>query len=131
MLLEDLSGDVPFYELTEVGGSIRSFKIGGAATLRGYESRRFADTTKLLWTSELRRFFRPIWVRRQFIQAQAIVFCDIGRVAPGVADLVGVDYHAGAGAGIQATWNSQLTLRFDVAFSPEGHKIYLAFGDMF
>ena len=131
VLCEELSGSVPFYELTEIGGSIRSFKIGGVASFRGYESRRFADKRKLIITSEMRRFFRPFRVRGQYIQTQAILFCDFGRVATDFCDLFSSTYHYGAGAGVQATWNSQLTLRFDAAFSPEGHRMYLEFGDMF
>lgn len=130
-LFEHLEGDIPFYERTEVGGSIRGFEIGGNTTMRGYESRRFADKEKVLLTAELRRVFRERRILGQYIQIQGIVFTDFGRVGSTVGDLTLSGVHPSAGIGARAVWNSQLSLRFDVAISPEGHRFLLTFGNLF
>lgn len=130
-LLEYLTGDIPFYELTEVGGSIRGFEVGGNAAMRGYESRRFADKQKLLLTVELRRSFRNRTVRGQYLQTQGILFGDVGRVAPTLRKLTPGGLHPSGGAGFRIIWNSQLSLRADFAISPEGHRYLLTFGNLF
>jgi outer membrane protein assembly factor BamA len=131
VVLEKLDGEFPFYEATEVGGSVHGDNIGEAAKIRGFESRRFADRAKILCTVELRRFIAARRIRRQFIQAQVIGFTDFGRVAPKIRDLEFKDYHYGGGTGIKFTWNSQLSLRTDIAFSREGWQWYLDMGHIF
>ncbi len=131
LVVERLGGEAPFYELTEIGGSIRSFEIGGSAAMRGYESRRFADKQKLLWTTELRRRFKELRIRGQYLRAQTIVFADLGRVAPRFWDLSPLDFHCSGGVGLSATWNSQLTVRVDYAVSPEDRRALVSFGNLF
>ena len=130
-LFENMNGTVPFYELTQVGGSIRGIDVGGTASFRGYESRRFADRQKFILTSELRRFFPSFRIRKQFVQSHTILFTDIGRVADKPGDLVSTNLHACIGAGFRVIWNTQLSLRTDYAVSPEGEKFYLTFGSQF
>jgi outer membrane protein assembly factor BamA len=131
VVLERLKGDAPFYELTEIGGSIRGFSVGGSATLRGFESRRFADRQKFLWTIELRRLFDDRRWLGQYLQSQAVTFIDLGRVAPNLKDLTPNGLHYDAGAGFRATWTAQLTVRIDYAVSPEDRRLLLSFGNLF
>jgi outer membrane protein assembly factor BamA len=131
VVAETMTGEAPFYELTEIGGSIRSFEVGGSAVLRGFEDRRFADKSKFLWTTELRRSFPRLTIKAQYLQTLAIAFFDFGRVAPSLKDLTPSDMHYSGGVGLRATWNSQLSVRLDYAASKEGDRVYLRFGNLF
>jgi hypothetical protein len=130
-LFENLTGDVPFYELTEVGGSIRGFDLAGNTTMRGYESRRFADKQKILLSAELRRVLKDQTILGHYFQSQGIIFADAGRVADRLRELNPVGLHPSGGVGARLTWNAQLSLRTDFALSPEGHKILISFGSLF
>ena len=67
VVYETLSDDAPFFELTEVGGSIRGVEVGGGSFMRGYRSRRFADQNKALYSLELRRTFQNVrWCGHYF-----------------------------------------------------------------
>ncbi len=131
LVVERLSGMIPFYEMTEFGGSIRVFEIGESASLRGYESRRFADRQKAYWTTEFRRLFKTRKVFGQYLLAQASVFTDVGRVAPKFSELRLSDLHYDVGAGFRVTWNTQLSIRTDYAVSPEDRKVLVNFGLLF
>jgi len=132
VVFESLGGDVPFYELTEVGGSIRGVEVGGGSFMRGYKSRRFADTQKMLYSAELRRIFTDVQWRGQYAEMLGMLFVDAGRVAPRVESVLSpADLHWSGGLGCRITWNSQLSLRSDIAFSPEGHVLLLSFGNLF
>jgi hypothetical protein len=130
-LFENLEGEIPFYEETEVGGSIRGFEVGGNTTMRGYESRRFADKQKVLLTIEMRRVFRERSISGQYLQTQGIAFVDLGRVGSRLSDLTPAGVHPSIGVGSRLVWNSQLSLRLDFALSPEGHRFLLTFGNLF
>lgn len=130
-LFENLEGEVPFYELTEVGGSVRGFDLAGNTMMRGYESRRFADKQKILLSAELRRVLKDQTLWGHFFQSQGIVFADAGRVANKLKELNPVGLHPSGGVGARLTWNAQLSLRTDFALSPEGHKILISFGSLF
>lgn len=130
-VLERLRGHAPFYELTEIGGSVRGFSVGGNATLRGYESRRFSDKQKLLWTTELRRIFDERRFLGLHLQTQWVLFGDMGQVAPNLRELSPQAMHFSGGAGFRATWNAQLTVRVDYAVSPEDRLFLMTFGNLY
>ena len=131
-VFESLGDEAPFYELTEVGGSIRGVEVGGGSFMRGYKSRRFADQKKMLFSGELRRTFKSVEWRGQHFEPLGLLFVDAGRVASrftGVLNPLGL--HPSAGIGYRATWNSQFSLRADYAVSPEGNVFLLSFGNLF
>jgi len=130
-IIESMTGNTPFYEMSEIGGSLRTFDVMGAANLRGYVSRRFAAQDKLLLTAEVRRSFAVRRWHRQYIMPQAIAFADLGRFASSFAQM-GIDQiHSSAGLGLRFTWNEQLSLRSDIAVSPEGHRFLFRVGSQF
>ena len=132
VVFENLGGDVPFYELTEVGGSIRGIEVGGGSFMRGYKSRRFADKKKMLYSAELRRTFQSVRWRGHYFDTLGMLFYDAGRVASRVTDVLEPGgLHGSWGIGCRTTWNSQLSLRADVATSPEGRMLLLSFGNLF
>ena len=132
VVFESLSDAAPFYELTEVGGSIRGIEVGGGSFMRGYRSRRFADRQKMLYSGELRRTFKSVQWRGHFFETQGMLYVDAGRVASRVADVVDpTGLHASGGIGCRTTWNSQLSIRSDIAVSPEGQVFLLSFGNLF
>jgi len=75
--------------------------------------------------------FRSLSLAGQYIQGQAIGFLDLGRVGSSLGDLKPAGVHPSFGLGCRVTWNSQLSIRADVALSPEGHRLLLTFGNLF
>ena len=131
-VFENLGDDAPFYELTEVGGSIRGIEVGGGSFMRGYRSRRFADRQKMLYSGELRRTFKSVRWRGHYFETLGMIYVDAGRVASSVTDVLDpAGLHTSAGIGYRATWNSQLSIRSDFAVSPEGQVFLLSFGNLF
>ena len=131
MIVETIWGDAPFYALTEVGGAIRGTSVGSNEALRGYQSRRFADKAKVLTNAELRRFL-PSWkIRGQNLTTQAILFADFGRVSESLSKWRPSDPHLSGGVGVLMNWNAQMTLRLDMAMSPEGSAVIFSFGQVF
>lgn len=132
VVFESLGDDAPFYELTEVGGSIRGVEVGGGSFMRGYRSRRFADRQKMLYSAELRRSFRSVRWRGHHFETLGMLFVDAGRVAPRITTVLNPKgLHPSAGLGCRVTWNSQLSIRSDFAIAPEGHVFLLSFGNLF
>ena len=132
VVFESLGDDAPFYELTEVGGSIRGVEVGGGSFMRGYRSRRFADSQKMLYSGELRRTLRSVRWRGHYFETLAMLYVDAGRVASRIADVLNpAGLHPSIGVGCRATWNSQLSIRSDIAVSPEGRVALLSFGNLF
>ena len=131
-VLESIGGDAPFYELSEVGGSIRGIEVGGRSFMRGYRSRRFVDQQKMLLSGEARRTFRNMRWRGHYYETLGMLFVDAGRVAPSVGSVLNpAGLHLSAGVGCRITWNSQLSIRYDLAISPEGRVFLLSFGNLF
>ena len=132
VVFESLGDEAPFYELTEVGGSIRGVEVGGGSFMRGYKSRRFADRQKMLYSGELRRPFESVRWRGHYFDALGMLFVDTGRVASSVSSVLDPKgLHTSGGIGFRATWNSQLSIRSDFAVSPEGRVFLLSFGNLF
>ncbi|MBT3346291.1 MAG: BamA/TamA family outer membrane protein [Gemmatimonadetes bacterium] len=132
VVFESLGDDAPFYELTEVGGSIRGVEVGGGSFMRGFKTRRFADRMKMLYSAELRRTFKSVHWRGHYFETLGMLFGDAGRVAPGLKKALDPsDLHGSGGFGCRVTWNSQLSIRADFAASAEGNVVLLSFGNLF
>lgn len=132
VVFESLSDDAPFYQLTEVGGSIRGVEVGGGSFMRGYRSRRFADQNKALYSVELRRTFQSRRWRGHYFETLGTIFADAGGVASSASRVLDpADLHPSGGVGFRLTWNSQLSLRADFATSSEDQVLLLSFGNLF
>ena len=100
--------------------------------MRGYRSRRFADQRKMLYSVELRRPFESHRWREHYFDTLAMLFFDAGRVASRVSSVLDPGgLHPSGGLGYRMTWNSQLRIRSDFAFSSEGQMFLLSFGNLF
>ena len=99
--------------------------LGGNNTIRGYALHRFMDDVRLLSNIELRYQMASMWLVRQFVQWQLVLFADAGRVWPDL-DAVSVDgLHASTGAGIRLIWNRDFAMRFETARSAEQSTVLL------
>ncbi|MBY0369389.1 outer membrane protein assembly factor [bacterium] len=129
-LLEWLNGNVPFYELSDVGGSFGSIGFGGDRYFRGYEPNRFIDKLRLVAGFELR--WDPIFAElfRQELTVGFVPFFEIGRVWDGLPRSFD-NWHASVGWGVRMIWNSRLVLRVDTALTPEGLNIVGNIGNAF
>lgn len=130
-MLEYLSGDVPFFEMSNVGGTYASQALGGDRFLRGYEGNRFMDKIRLVLGFELR--WDPVFLNflRQDLTIGFVPFFDIGRVWPDRIPTEFDNWHASAGWGARLIWNSRLVIRIDTAFTPDGLRIVGNIGNSF
>ena len=109
------SGTIPLQE---------QYVIGGATTLRGFQSGRFHGTSMALLNVEYRT---PLAGVASFLRDfTGVVFVDAG-----AAPIVGVGgFRVNYGVGV--AFNSPLgVIRFDFAFGPEGNQTWLNLGHPF
>ncbi len=130
-LLEILNGNVPFFEMGNVGGTSASQAFGGDRFLRGYEGNRFMDKIRLALGFELR--WDPLFLNflRQDLTIGFVPFFDVGRVWPEGLPKEFNNWHASAGWGARLIWNSRLVVRLDTAFTPDGLRIVGNIGNSF
>jgi outer membrane protein assembly factor BamA len=130
-LLEYVGGDVPFFEMGNIGGTYNSQALGGDRFLRGYEGNRFMDKLRLVLGFELR--WDPLFVNflRQDLTIGFVPFIDIGRVWPDIIPNEWTTWHASGGWGTRLIWNSRLVIRLDTAFTPDGLRIVGNIGNSF
>jgi len=130
------SGDIPFWELTELGGS---------DTLRGFFPHRFAGKKRLLINLEARALltefdFYKLW----HVKLDGVLFGETGRVFLDPTE-INDEFHAARpdihynsrlqysyGSGLRIALSSALVARIDAGFSDEEQGIvYLTFGETF
>ena len=108
-------GHVPFQRLAKLGDR-----------LRGYSSRRFMDNHRIAARAEIRTspFTYGIYTRAGFV-----LFLEAGKVAHDIEEinLTDLKYSYGTGFRYKLT-NSEdkLNMRFDLAFTEEGHSISIS-----
>jgi outer membrane protein assembly factor BamA len=126
------SGDIPFWELTELGGD---------DTLRGYFPHRFLGTARALVNTEVRfpilEFdFFELWR----VRTDGVLFADTGRVFVSDDELNEDDtvgklisgFRVDGGFGLRISLSEALVTRIDVGFSSEETGLlYLGFGQTF
>ncbi|HEX5000452.1 MAG TPA: BamA/TamA family outer membrane protein [Terriglobia bacterium] len=106
---------VPFYDLPTVGGY---------ATLRGFDSRRFTDNSALAVSFDYRYRIWPYidWG----------LFADFAQVAPQIGDFALKAFHAGYGARVIGRSQAAQAVSLDIAFSRERRWVlYLQFNPGF
>lgn len=108
-------GDVPFQRLAKLGDR-----------LRGYSSRRFMDNHRIAGRAELRTspFTNGIYTRAGFV-----LFVEAGKVAHEIEEINLSDLRYSYGTGFRyklTNSEDKLNMRFDIAFTEEGHSINIS-----
>lgn len=113
--LRQVSGQVPFFELSSLGGT----------DLRGYQHGRYSDRTLLATQAELRWQWTPRWGFAAFAGVGAVA-PTLGRVFDGKAM-----WSAGLGTRLRIAKDNPVHLRLDWAVGRDGSGFYLAVGEAF
>lgn len=129
---QNLSGDVPFYELYTLQGSFKDDEgLGGSGTVRGIPKNRYIGKGVVFANEELR------WRAAEFRLAKresALIlsaFADAGRVWERGISTDGLlsDYHAGFGGGVRLRYGQNFVIAVDVAHSKESTApMYIGLG---
>jgi Omp85 superfamily domain len=115
-LLDRVDGsDVPFFELSELGGD---------ETLRGFGENRFLDEGRVLINAEERLKVFQINYGDVRTDIELAMFTDIGRVFHNFNDLGSGKIQAVVGGGIRFLAASQIVAKIDVGLGSEGVAIF-------
>jgi outer membrane protein assembly factor BamA len=115
-LLERVTGsDVPFFELSDLGGD---------ETLRGFGENRFLDEGRVLFNVEERIKVFHIDYGEVRTDIELAVFTDLGRVFKSFSDLGSGKIQAVIGGGIRFLAASQIVAKIDVGVGSEGLAIF-------
>ena len=115
-LVERVEGpEVPFFELSA---------LGGEDTLRGFGSRRFRDTGRVLLNVEERIRLFALTVRGLRTAFELALFTETGRVFHTFATLDTRRVQTVVGAGIRLVVTSQIVAKIDVGLGSEGTAIF-------
>jgi outer membrane protein assembly factor BamA len=106
--------DIPFYMLPTLGGS---------EDLRGFADFRFRDKSMVVVNAEYR------W--EAFSGMDVALFADAGQVARTARDFRLRDMNTAAGFGFRFNTAKKVFYRVDVAFSREGARVFMKFGNVF
>lgn len=135
IILQNLTGDVPFYELFVVQGSYKDDEgLGGAGTLRGLPKDRFAGKGIAVLNSEVRYRAADFQLMRKPSSLTLTGFVDAGRVWADALKLseLGSGLHAGFGAGVRLAYGANMVIALDVGHSKEAKApIYIGLGYLF
>jgi hypothetical protein len=130
-LFETLSGNVPFYELTAVGGADPSISFGGDRFIRGYEPNRFIDKIRFVLGMELRWDPLVVTFAGQKFKLGLVPFIDVGRVWPTFLPLRLGTWNVSTGWGARIIWNNRFIVRGDFAVTAERTSFYAELGHSF
>lgn len=135
LLLQEVAGDAPFYDLYIVETSFKQQEgLGGSKTIRGIPKNRYVGDGMFLWNAELR------WRAAQFravgkpFHVVLSGFADTGRVwADGIE--VGSllqDLHHGVGGGVRLGMGENFIVALDVGHSSEtAAAVYIGLGYLY
>lgn len=135
LLLQQVTGDAPFFDLYIVESSFRQDEgLGGAKTLRGVPKDRYVGKGMFLWNLELRwRATEFAFVERDF-HVVLSTFLDAGRVwADRIQpDQLLSDLHPGFGGGVRLGMGESFIVALDVGHSNEATApIYIGLGYLY
>jgi outer membrane protein assembly factor BamA len=135
---DSLWGQVPFHQLTGMGGFNNVSSFGGGSSVRGVRAQRFHGHHKVFGNLELRARLVRFFAFRRYLAVGLLAFVDAGRVwmPPDVSlALDGSDpgIHIGVGGGLRFHWGKSLIIRFDIAWSQDADPIgfYFNLGHLF
>lgn len=121
LMLETLGGEVPFYELSRIGGRTSVFGVGGVFTQRGAAESRFIGRTKALSNTEVRFYFPKLF---NFATFGLGAFFDLSSVELRRLKPSG-------GGEISVKWKELIVFRIDAGISEEGTRLYVEGFHMF
>lgn len=119
LIFEVLDGSVPLYAYGEIGGSRRVKGLGGSDSLRGFDKQRYVDDVRFLSNTELRYLFHTMTLYRQYLEWNAVLFVDTGRVWDQPDKVTPRGLHLTGGAGLRLYWDQDFVIRGDMALSSE------------
>ena len=135
LLVQQVTGDAPFYALTEIQTTQKTQDgLGGASTVRGIPKDRYAGKGTVVSNNELR------WRAANFMlhgRESSLVlsgFVDAGRVWDDRIDIGDVlrELHAGYGGGVRLAFGSSFVIATDVGHSAQSTApIYIGLGYQF
>ncbi len=135
ILVQDVEGEAPFYDLSTLQTSFKRREgLGGSRTLRGIPRNRYVGKGVFLWNAELRwRAAEFTFVGRSFHMILS-AFVDTGRVwadGPVLGELLS-DLHGSYGAGVRAGMGENFIAGLDVGrSSTSSASIYINTGYTF
>ena len=98
VFFEDLTGNIPFYELGATGGSHPTLDFGGSRFLRGYDGNRFVSIRFVsLWEPSYDGTPCSFSSQNRISSIGLVPFIDFGRVWPSVLPISVGDFHASGG----------------------------------
>jgi outer membrane protein assembly factor BamA len=134
-LLQGVSGDAPFYDLSIVQTSFKQQEgLGGAKTLRGLPKNRYVGEGLFLWNTEVRWRVVEAELRGTPVHVVLSAFVDQGRVweREPVLEEVVTDLHRGVGGGVRLGMRSNFVVAVDVGHSAEAAApVYIGLGYLF
>ena len=135
LLVQDVEGDAPFYDLTIIQSSFKQLEgLGGGRTLRGIPKNRYVGKGVFLWNAELRWRAMDFTLMDRAFHMVLSTFVDTGRVwedglEPG--ELLS-DLHTAYGSGIRVGMGENFIAALDVGHSTESTaSIYINVGYLF
>lgn len=133
VVVDWLFGDVPFFELANVGGLRGAEGIGGMSSVRGVPRNRYVGELKVFSNTELRWNPFDVVVLGNLITAGGLVFFDVGRTWSKQGDNGPWHlWHPGAGVGIRLTRRAAVA-RVDAGFDLQTWRpgLYVTLSHMF
>jgi outer membrane protein assembly factor BamA len=135
ILVQDVEGDAPFYDLSLIQTSFKQREgLGGGRTLRGIPRNRYVGKGIFLWNAELRWRALDFTIVGRSSYMVLSTFVDTGRVwADGLVlgELL-TDLHTGYGGGIRFGMGENFVAGLDVGHSTESSAaLYINTGYIF
>lgn len=138
-MVDDLWGDVPFYEMDQWGGSTPIVGMGGSDTLRGVPFGRWHGPGKAVANTEMRIDVADTHAGKAPLRLDVVPFADAGFVFGAgpyaTAPAPAFPIHPSVGIGGRAIYDTTFVGRVDFAVAPDDPSwdwgFYLAFDHMF
>lgn len=134
LLVQQVTGDAPFYELSNLQSSFKPQEgLGGAKSVRGLPRNRYVGEGVFLWNLELRwRAADWTMVGRPFHSVLS-VFIDSGRVWRSRAPALRLEpLHHGYGAGVRVGMGESFVVAVDAGTSADaGLGLYIGLGYLY
>ncbi|HEY6827760.1 MAG TPA: ShlB/FhaC/HecB family hemolysin secretion/activation protein, partial [Gemmatimonadaceae bacterium] len=135
LLAQQVSGDAPFYALTEIQTTQKSQDgLGGSSTVRGIPKDRYVGKGTLVSNNEIRWRAADFTLHGRESSLVLSGFVDAGRVWDDNIDLGGAlrELHAGYGGGVRLAFGSSFVIATDVGHSAQSTApIYIGLGYQF
>ena len=134
VVLQNVSGDVPFDELATIQSSFKQQEgLGGASSIRGLPKNRYVGRSLALSNSELRWHAADFKLNRKPSRLVFNAFLDAGRVwnEDMRSSTMTRGLHAGYGAGTRLGLGESFVVAVDGGRSSESTAVYIGLGYLF